>query len=91
MLWSLDYSTKRHPEDVLSEDQLSAHVRRFIADFVQERMLGLPSFVLAKTIIQWLSLIGMDISEVSQDNNSGNVSLEDLCKKVRSAIISRRF
>ncbi len=52
------------------------HVRRFIADFVQERMLGQPSFVLTKTIVQWLSLIGLDVST----ENGG--TLEDLCKKV---------
>lgn len=80
VLWYLGNSPERHPDYVLSEDQLAVHVRRFIADFVQERMLGLPSFVLAKTITQWLSLIGLDIVECSKENS--NASLEDFCKKV---------
>lgn len=55
------------------------YVRRYIADFVQERMLGLPSFVLTKTIVQWLSLIGLDVSKNLKENPN---TLENLCKKV---------
>ena len=55
-------------------------MRRFIADFVQERMLGKPSFVLTKTIVQWLSLIGLDVAKNHDENGT---TLEDLCKKVR--------
>jgi hypothetical protein len=76
---SVDNSSGRQTDPIVSEDQLSGHVRRFIADFVQERMLGLPSFVLTKTIVQWLSLIGLDVSKHLKEN--GN-TLEVMCKKV---------
>ena len=85
LVWILEVfvvgnSSERQPDHIASEDQLSVHVRRFIADFVQERMLGKPSFVLTKTIVQWLSLIGLDVAKNHDENGT---TLEDLCKKVR--------
>ena len=80
ILISTDISTERQPDHVTSEEQLSVYVRGFIADFVQERMLGLPSFVLTKTIVQWLSLIGLDGSKNVRENGGSN--LEEVCKKV---------
>ena len=83
---SIDNSSERQPDHIVSEDQHSVYVRRFIADFVQERMLGLPSFVLTKTIVQWLSLIGLDVSKNIKENGS---ALEELCKKVDLHFIRR--
>ena len=76
----IDPSTERHSERIVGEEQLSTYVRRYIADFVQQRMLGIPSFALTKTIIQWLSLIGLNFEKVAKE--SGN-TLDDFCKKVR--------
>ena len=70
-----------NPETCYSEDDLALHVKHFIADCVQQCIMGLPSQALAVVVITFASILGNN-NESSSDE--GAVSLEDHCKKVRT-------
>ena len=68
-----------NPETCYSEDDLAVHVKHFIADCVQQCIMGLPSQALAGVVITFASILGNKNESI---NEEGVVSLEDYCKKV---------
>lgn len=71
-----------NPDTCFSEDDLSVHVKHFIADCIQQCIMGLPSQALAAVIIPFASILGSKTEKESFDNNEKPVSLEEYCKKV---------
>ena len=70
------------PDTCYSEDDLAVHVKHFIADCIQQCIMGLPSQALAAVIIPFASMLGSKSEKESFDNNERLVSLEEYCKKV---------
>ena len=81
---------KHGPETCYSEDDLALRVKHFIADCVQQCIMGLPSQALAVVVITFANILG-NKNESSSDE--GAVSLEDHCKKVRTftRTVRRRY
>ena len=78
-----------NPDTCYSEDDLAVHVKHFIADCIQQCIMGLPSQALAAVIIPFASMLGSKSEKESFDNSERPVSLEEYCKKVREK--SREF
>ena len=72
-----------NPDTCYSEDDLAVHVKHFIADCIQQCIMGLPSQALAAVIIPFASMLGSKSEKESFDNSERPVSLEEYCKKVR--------
>ena len=70
-----------NPDMCHSEDDLAVHVKHFIADCVQQCIMGLPSQALAAVIIAFATSLG-NKSEKERVNEEGVVALEEYCKKV---------
>lgn len=70
-----------NPDMCHSEDDLAVHVKHFIADCVQQCIMGLPSQALAAVIIAIATSLG-NKSEKECVNEEGVVPLEEYCKKV---------
>ncbi|XP_015766823.1 PREDICTED: serine/threonine-protein kinase SMG1-like [Acropora digitifera] len=77
-----------NPDTCYSEDDLSVHVKHFIADCIQQCIMGLPSQALAAVIIPFASILGSKTEKESFDNNEKPVSLEEYCKKVVDSNLS---
>ena len=71
-----------NPDTCYSEDDLAVHVKHFIADCIQQCIMGLPSQALASVIIAFASILGSKCNKESVDNDQRIVSLEEYCKKV---------
>lgn len=71
-----------NPETCYSEDDLALHVKHFIADCVQQCIMGLPSQALAVVVITFANILRNKNESGSSDE--GAVSLEDQCRKVRT-------
>lgn len=79
---TMDAETKTwNPDTCYSEDDLAVHVKHFIADCVQQCIMGLPSQALAAVVIAFANILGKKGDKESV-NEEGVVSLEDYCKKV---------
>lgn len=70
-----------NPDKCYSEDDLAVHVKHFIADCVQQCIMGLPSQALAAVIIKFAMILGSK-GDKEVLNEEGVVILEDYCKKV---------
>ena len=70
-----------NPDTCYSEDDLAVHVKHFIADCVQQCIMGLPSQALAAVVIAFATILG-NKGDKESVNEEGVVSLEDYCKKV---------
>ena len=79
-----------NPDTCYSEDDLAVHVKHFIADCVQQCIMGLPSQALAAVIIKFATILG-NKGDKELLNEEGVVSLEDYCKKVRICTLSCLF
>ena len=77
-----------NPDTCYSEDDLSVHVKHFIADCVQQCIMGLPSQALAAVVIAFATILG-NKGDKESVKEEGVVSLEDYCKKVIHAVIYR--
>lgn len=79
-----------NPDTCYSEDDLSVHVKHFIADCVQQCIVGLPSQALAAVVIAFATILGNKVDKESV-NEEGVVSLEDYCKKVCTDMFLSKF
>lgn len=70
-----------NPDTCYSEDDLAVHVKHFIADCVQQCIMGLPSQALAAVVIAFATILG-NKGDKESANEEDVVSLEDFCKKV---------
>lgn len=70
-----------NPDTCYSEDDLAVHVKHFIADCVQQCVMGLPSQALAAVVIAFATILG-NKGDKEVVNEESVVSLEDYCKKV---------
>lgn len=70
-----------NPDTCYSEDDLAVHVKHFIADCVQQCIMGLPSQALAAVVITFATILGNKADKDSV-NEESSVSLEEYCKKV---------
>ena len=70
-----------NPDTCYSEDDLAVHVKHFIADCVQQCIMGLPSQALAAVVIAFATILGNKGGK-EPVIEEGVVSLEDYCKKV---------
>lgn len=70
-----------NPDTCYSEDDLAVHVKHFIANCVQQCIMGLPSQALAAVVIAFATILGNKKDKESV-NGEGVVSLEEYCKKV---------
>ena len=70
-----------NPDICYSEDDLAVHVKHFIADCVQQCIMGLPSQALAAVVIGFATILG-NKGDKEFGNEEGIVSLEEYCKKV---------
>ena len=70
-----------NPDKCYSEDDLAVHVKHFIADCVQQCIMGLPSQALAAVVIKFATMLG---SKADKEflNDEDAVILEDYCKRV---------
>ncbi|XP_066497814.1 serine/threonine-protein kinase SMG1 isoform X2 [Hoplias malabaricus] len=69
---------------VVSEDQMTRPIKAFIADFVRQLLMGLPTQALGLALCSALSALGTDLIaqvEAKDFGAEGKVSLDDLCKK----------
>lgn len=66
-----------------SEDDLTVHVKHFIADCVQQCIMGLPSQALAAVVITFATILGNKNEECISEEEGGVVPLEEYCKKVK--------
>ena len=79
-----------NPDTCYSEDDLAVHVKHFIADCVQQCIMGLPSQALAAVVITFATILGNKVDK-EFNNEEGVVSLEDYCKKVCIHMFSEFF
>lgn len=70
-----------NPDTCYSEDDLAVHVKHFIADCVQQCIMGLPSQALAAVVIAFATILG-NKGDKESANEEDVVSLEEFCKKV---------
>jgi len=70
-----------NPDTCYSEDDLAMHVKHFIADCVQQGIMGLPSQALAAVVITFATILG-NKNEKECISEEEVVSLEEYCKKV---------
>ena len=70
-----------NPDICYSEDDLAVHVKHFIADCVQQCIMGLPSQALAAVVIGFATILG-NKGDKEFGNEDGIVALEEYCKKV---------
>lgn len=77
-----------NPDTCYSEDDLAVHVKHFIADCIQQCIMGLPSQALASVIIAFASILGSKCNKESVDNDQRIVSLEEYCKKIVDTNVS---
>ena len=77
---SAEEGTSWNSEACQSEDNLAMVTKQFIANFLQQCMLGLPSQVMAAVVIKYIALLkGSAAFEAA--SKGGALSLEDTCKK----------
>ena len=76
-------ATGWNAEVCFSEDDLAMYAKRFIAKFLQQCILGWPSRVLGVVVIKYIAVL-KGSATVEVKSKDGLVSLEEICKKVRS-------
>uniref|UniRef100_A0A3Q3Q4X1 non-specific serine/threonine protein kinase n=1 Tax=Monopterus albus TaxID=43700 RepID=A0A3Q3Q4X1_MONAL len=79
---------------VVSEEQMTRPIKAFIAEFVRQMLMGLPSQALGLAICSTLSTLGLDVVAQVEAKDFGaesKVSLDELCKKaVEQSLASGR-
>ena len=69
-----------NPDTCYSDDDLAVPVKHFIADCVQQCIMGLPSQALAAVVIKFAMILGNEVDKEFADK--GALSLEEVCKMV---------
>lgn len=80
-----------NPDTCYSEDDLAVHVKHFIADCVQQCIMGLPSQALAAVVIGFATILGNKGDKDTVNSEEGVVSLEEYCKKVHIYVFCELF
>ena len=77
----LEYKTKK-AFSVFNEDLLSLPVKQFIAECVQQFVVGLPSQSLTQLILYFIQLLNPAFGKDVKETKKINILSDDLCKKV---------
>ncbi len=63
-------------------------MKQFIAECVQQFVVGLPSHSLTQLILYFIDLLRPGLGKDIKEYKKGNVSVEELCKKVRMVLFN---
>ena len=69
-------------EHCFSEEDLASYIKHFIAECVQQRMMGLPSKALAAVVAKYIGILGGDVGVEKEAVKDGVVLSDEMCKKV---------
>lgn len=73
---------------VFNEDLLSLPVKQFIAECVQQFVVGLPSQSLTQLILYFIQLLNPVFGKDVKETKKINILSDDLCKKVNLRMIN---
>ena len=75
---------KRKTLRVFNEELLSLPVKQFIAECVQQCIVGIPSQSLTQLIVHFINLLHSSLGKELREGKKGSMTVEELCKKVQS-------